>query len=322
MERIFPDGEEAVRERAPGPIHVETAVFDQVVDPVAYTCLKFMLVREGACLVHSAYGREPARPGSLVIVCAGMLCGGIPEPSVRVTTAYVSLDYLLDQLTWRLNGLLLDRHEAEAIAAKAFRHSMWADRLKPGVAAEMGDLLDRVEQIQREGGGFYDIEATFASVLSLLVPLLPYENISSGPVRSLAGEGEGGRFPPLRREIVSVGQAVQAELSRTWTLTDLAGIAHLSERQLGRAFRESYGLPPMSYVSMLRAKEMARLLREEPDCSVEAVGRMVGWRGRSHARVKFTALLGISPDEYRRRARGLDLATFGPDTAETAVEGS
>lgn len=322
MERIFPDGVEAVRERAPGPIHVETAVFDEVVDPVAYTCLKFMLFREGASLAHSAHGKVNARPGWLVIVCAGTLCGGIPEPSVRVTTAYVSLDYLLDQLTWRLNGLLLDRHEAEAIAAKSFRHNMWATRLDSAVAAEMGVLLDRVEQVQAEGGGFYDIEATFASVLSLLVPLLPYENISTGPVRSLTGKGEGGRFPPLRREIVSVGQAVQGELSRTWTLKDLAGIAHLSARQLGRAFRESYGQPPMSYVAMLRAKEMARLLRDEPDCSVEAAGRMVGWRGRSHARDKFTALLGIGPDEYRRRARGLDLATPGPDTAETAAEGS
>ena len=38
----------------------------------------------------------------------------------------LDLDYLLDQLTWRLNGLLRDRHEAELIAAKAFRHNMWA----------------------------------------------------------------------------------------------------------------------------------------------------------------------------------------------------
>ena len=322
MERIFPDGGEAVRERAPGPIHVETKVFDQVVEPVAYMCLKFMLFRDGTSLVHSAHGKVQAHPGTLVIVCAGTLCGGIPEPSVKVTTAYVTLDYLLDQLTWRLNGLLPDRYEAETIAAKSFRHNMWATRLDPDTAAQMGDLLDKVERVQAEGGGFYEVEATFITLLSLLVPLMPYQDIPSGPVRSLTGDGEGGRFPPLRPEIVSVGHAVQAKLSHKWTLGDLAEIAHLSPRQLGRAFRESYGLPPMSYVSMLRAKEMARLLREEPGSSVAAVGRMVGWKGRSNARERFARLLGMGPDEYRRRALGPDLATLGPDTAETASEGS
>ena len=297
-------------------------MFDQVVEPVAYMCLKFMLFREGTSLVHSAHGKVQARPGTLVIVCAGTLCGGIPEPSVKVTTAYVALDYLLDQLTWRLNGLLLDRHEAEAIAAKSFRHNMWATCLDSNLAARIGELLDQVERVQDEGGGFYDVEATFITLLSLLVPLMPYRDIPSGPVQSLTGDGAGGRFPPLRREILSVGQAVQTELSRKWILADLAEIAHLSPRQLGRAFRESYGLPPMSYVSMLRAREMARLLREEPGSSVAAVGRMVGWRGRSHARGRFKSLLGIGPDEYRRRACGLDLATPGPDTDESAPEGS
>ena len=97
-----------------------------MVEPVAYMCLRFMLVREGRLFVHSRHGTAHARPGMLVIVCAGTLCGAIPEPSATVTTAFVNLDYLLDQLTWRLNGLLRDRHEAELIAAKAFRHNMWA----------------------------------------------------------------------------------------------------------------------------------------------------------------------------------------------------
>ena len=186
MEHTFPGDDGSVRERAPGPIHVVTAVFDEVVEPVAYTCLKLMLFREGASLIHSAHGRVQARPGTLLVVCAGTLCGGIPVRSVRVTTAYVNLDYLLDQLTWRLNGLLLDRHEAETIAAKSFRHNMWGTQLSSEVARHMAGLLDRVEQVQDEGGGFYAIEAPFIKVLEQLVPLLPYGDIPDGPVRSLA----------------------------------------------------------------------------------------------------------------------------------------
>ena len=57
MGHTLSDDRGNVRQRAPGPIHVETKVFDQVVEPVAYMCLKFMLFREGTSLVHSAHGK-------------------------------------------------------------------------------------------------------------------------------------------------------------------------------------------------------------------------------------------------------------------------
>lgn len=129
MERFFTGGSGTAQGRAAGPIVVETAAFAQVVDPVAYNCMKFILVREGASVIHSKYGLERARAGSLVVVvCAATLCGAIPKPRVLVTTAYVNLDYLLNQLTWRLHGLLVDRHEAESIAARGFHHNLWATR--------------------------------------------------------------------------------------------------------------------------------------------------------------------------------------------------
>ena len=161
-----------------------------MVEPVAYTCLRFMLVREGRLFVHSRHGTTHARPGMLVIVCAGTLCGAIPEPNATVTTAFVNLDYLLDQLTWRLNGLLRDRHEAELIAAKAFRHNMWATIPAAQATSEMLELLDRTEAIQNAGGGFYDIESVFAGFLADLVPLMPYRELPGEPVVSLAGDGQ------------------------------------------------------------------------------------------------------------------------------------
>lgn len=116
----------------------------------------------------------------------------------------------------------------------------------------------------------------FAAFLADLVPLMPYRELPGEPVVSLAGDGVGGRFPPLRPEIVAVGDAIQADLSRRWSLEDMAQVAHISGRHLARVFNESYGLPPVQFLAALRAKEMARLLREKPGWSVEAVGRQVG----------------------------------------------
>lgn len=158
-----------------------------------------------AWFVHSRHGTSHARPGMLVIVCARTLCGAIPEPSATVTTAFVNLDYLLHQLMWRLNGLLRDRHEAELIATKAFRHNKWATTPPAQATADTLDLLDRTEAIQDAGGGFYDIEAVFATFLADLVPLMPYRELPGEPVVSLAGDGVGGRFPPLRPKSSSSG---------------------------------------------------------------------------------------------------------------------
>ena len=318
MERFFTGGSGAASGRAAGPIVVETAAFAQVVEPVAYNCMKFILVREGASVIHSKYGLEHTRECSLVVVCAATLCGAIPAPRVRVTTAYVNLDYLLDQLTWRLHGLLVDRHEAESIAARGFHHNLWATRLPAETAESLGGYFDQIERLNAaEHQDFYAVQALFAAASRVLVPLMPYRDIPDGPVRSLAAgvAGAGGRFTPLRPEIIAVDEALRAALARRWTIAELADIAHLSPRQLGRVFASSYGQSPIAYLGMLRAKEMARLLREDPVLSVEAIGRSVGWVGRSHARDMFIRLLGIAPEAYRAAARGLDSAMSGPDTA-------
>lgn len=93
MERSFPDREGSVRRRTPGLIDVERAVFDHVVEQVTYTCLKLMLFRQGAYLIHSRHGRVRALPRTLVFECGGTLCGSIPVTSVTVSSAYAGLDY-------------------------------------------------------------------------------------------------------------------------------------------------------------------------------------------------------------------------------------
>ncbi|WP_262486046.1 SCO6880 family protein [Changpingibacter yushuensis] len=79
---------------------------------------------------------------------------------------------LLDQLTWSLQGIVLDRHEAEQVAARAFRHNMWDISLEPEVASKMAVLLDQVKQIQKAGGGLYAIESRCVALLDMHIPSL------------------------------------------------------------------------------------------------------------------------------------------------------
>ena len=88
---------------------------------------------------------------------------------------------------------------------------------------------------------------------------------------------------------------------RDWRLRDLAALVHLSVSQLGRAFTQRFGMPPMRYLAHIRAHRLAHLL-VETDLPIGVAMTKVGWRSRGHAARQFTDVVGISPSEYRRTA--------------------
>lgn len=88
---------------------------------------------------------------------------------------------------------------------------------------------------------------------------------------------------------------------RDWRLRDLADLVHLSTSQLGRAFSQRFGMPPIQYLAHLRAHRLAELLIET-DLPIGAAMTQVGWRSRGHAARQFTAIVGVSPSAYRRTA--------------------
>ena len=86
---------------------------------------------------------------------------------------------------------------------------------------------------------------------------------------------------------------------RDWRLRDLAERVHLSTSQLGRAFSQRFGMPPIQYLAHVRAHRLAGLLIET-DLPIGVAMTQVGWRSRGHAARQFTAIVGVSPSAYRR----------------------
>ena len=98
---------------------------------------------------------------------------------------------------------------------------------------------------------------------------------------------------------------------RDWRLRGLAALVHLSVSQLGRAFTQRFGMPPMRYLAHIRAHRLAELL-VETDLPIGVAMTKVGWRSRGHAARQFTDVVGISPSEYRRTAIGRTLTETSP----------
>ncbi len=90
------------------PIVARTRTVQSPVGPVAYDCVKLIVVRSGSAILFSEFGQKPARAGDVVLLGANTLCGSEPEGSITVTTIYLDTDYVIDQVFWQHAGLMQD----------------------------------------------------------------------------------------------------------------------------------------------------------------------------------------------------------------------
>lgn len=101
-----------------------------------------------------------------------------------------------------------------------------------------------------------------------------------------------------------VGHALQLlhnNPAHPWTVASLAAKIGVSRAALARRFAELVGEPPMSYLTDWRLTMAADLLRE-PDATVGAVARQVGYGSAFALSTAFKRVRGISPQQHRTRA--------------------
>ena len=78
------------------PLVARTRTVHRPVGPVAYDCVKFIIVRHGSAFLFSEFGQQPVKPGDVVMLGANVLCGSEPEGHITVTTIYADTDFMLD----------------------------------------------------------------------------------------------------------------------------------------------------------------------------------------------------------------------------------
>ncbi|MYS24028.1 MULTISPECIES: AraC family transcriptional regulator [unclassified Streptomyces] len=86
-----------------------------------------------------------------------------------------------------------------------------------------------------------------------------------------------------------------------WTVAALAARTGVSRAALGRRFTELVGEPPMAYLTGWRLALAADLLRE-PDATVAAVARKVGYGSPFALSAAFKRVRGVSPRQHRSGA--------------------
>jgi AraC-like DNA-binding protein len=135
------------------------------------------------------------------------------------------------------------------------------------------------------------------AVLDRLFDLLLVSVIRAWFTRS---DAEVPRWYSAHRHPV-VGPALrllQEHPGRPWTVASLAAEAGASRSALARCFTASIGVPPMAYLREWRLARAADLLLD-PDLTLDAIARRVGYSDGSTLSTVFKAARGVSPQQYR-----------------------
>ena len=93
---------------------------------------------------------------------------------------------------------------------------------------------------------------------------------------------------------------LEEHYSEKLTLKEIAQSAGLGERECGRCFSRSIGMPPIEYLNRYRIRQAARLIVQSPD-PIGEIAAQCGFSSDSYFGKLFREQIGCSPREYRKR---------------------
>ena len=115
---------------------------------------------------------------------------------------------------------------------------------------------------------------------------------------------------------------MEEHLGAELTLAHLARRSEMSERTLGRRFREQTGTTPLQWLLRARVRR-AQFLLENTDHTVERIADQAGFGSPTAFRERFKRVTGTTPHGYRSSFRGRDASPVtGGSTAAATRTGS
>lgn len=123
--------------------------------------------------------------------------------------------------------------------------------------------------------------------------------LSSIPVTESQTSSRGGLPPHMARRI---REYIDARTNENISLEAMAELAGLSVFHFARAFRQSFGLPPHSYLLHRRIARAQRML-EETELPVSEIALSTGFSDQSHFAKHFRRLFGVAPGQARWNRR-------------------
>jgi transcriptional regulator GlxA family with amidase domain len=103
----------------------------------------------------------------------------------------------------------------------------------------------------------------------------------------------------LRSPVERVQAWIRDNLSRDFSVADLAREAGMSQRNFARVFKAQTRTAPAEYVEVMRV-DAARRMLEDTNLDIRRIAAACGFKGSNSLRRAFLSRLGVAPADYRR----------------------
>ena len=164
-----------------------------------------------------------------------------------------------------------------------------------GRSDETDRVLRQLSELMR-GEAAREGQGTAAILGALCIVLLAMVLRTSAGAATAARLWTAASDPDIVRAI----DAVSHDLSRPWSIDDLAGAARMSRSTFVRRFTRDTGMSVGSFVTRSRLISATELLRPGGP-SVAQVASLVGYSSESAFSRAFRSALGITPAAFRRQ---------------------
>lgn len=104
---------------------------------------------------------------------------------------------------------------------------------------------------------------------------------------------------PKARDIINTVSYIQENLSQKITLSNLASMACLSERQYTRSFKRIYGVAPIEYIINCRLNLACRMMKSTLKSLLE-ISMNCGFGDKVYFCRIFKNRYGVTPGQYRK----------------------
>jgi len=269
-------------------VWVQRVVVGQSERPHDHDFLELQVVVKGRGRHRSGLGVHDVQRGDAIVLRPGAWHAYETDAPLTVWVCCFSLERLRDELGWvmddaRLSGLLWRGPMAESGTERGNGIMMLQleKSLLQRVTQSFEAMRTAMEQQQHAG-----VVGQLLITLNAMADALP----------------EALRDAPPRDDAVRVAvEALESDIARPWSVAELAKLAHVSEGHLSRRFTQATGLPPLAYLTRLRAERAAALLlrTEEP---IQQIGQAVGWDSPAYFARRFKQHFGVSARDYRARS--------------------
>lgn len=106
----------------------------------------------------------------------------------------------------------------------------------------------------------------------------------------------------VQKEIALVKSFIDVHFKSNITLESLAEKAHINKYYLSHAFKKTYGVSPVKYLTNVRI-EAAKFLLESTNYSILEISEVIGFKSQSYFSQTFKRETQLTPQEYRKENR-------------------